>query len=43
MAEFAYGLRYDIYYWKEDYAFCLNIATFNTPIKLTITSSTKVE
>ena len=43
LASFFYGLRFETYYWKEDYAFCLNIATFANPIKMTITSSTKVE
>lgn len=43
LTEFFAGLRFETYYWKDDYAFCLNIATFTNPIKMTITSSTKVE
>ena len=43
LTEFIYGLRLEIYYWKEDYAFCFNVASFTDPIKMTITSATKVE
>ena len=33
----------ELYYWKEDFAFCFNLAHFVDPIKMTITSSTKIE
>jgi hypothetical protein len=30
--EFAFGLRFELYYWIDDYAFCLNLAHFIEPV-----------
>jgi hypothetical protein len=40
--EFAFGLRFELYYWLEDYAFCLNLAHFIEPVALTFTTEQSV-
>jgi hypothetical protein len=44
LEEFAYGLRFELYYWLEDYAFCLNLAHFIEPVTIKFqTEQTVVE
>jgi len=38
LEEFALGLRFELYYWMEDYAFCLNLAHFIEPVTITLTT-----
>lgn len=38
MTEFKYGLRFEMYYWISEYAFCLNVAHFIEPVTMTFTT-----
>ena len=42
MDEFALGLRFELYYWIEDYAFCLNLAHFIEPVTFGFTTDQSV-
>jgi hypothetical protein len=43
VTEFDAGLRLDIVNWLTEYAICLNIVQFTTPITATITLNMKAE
>ena len=42
LEEFALGLRFELYYWIEDFAFCLNLAHFIEPVPMTLTTEQSV-
>jgi hypothetical protein len=42
MGEFAFGLNFELYYWIDDYAFCLNVAHFIEPVTITYTTEQSV-
>lgn len=41
--EFHTGFRFELFYWIEDYAFCMNFVQFTTPVTITITIDNKLE
>lgn len=43
LASFIFGLRFEIYYWYLDQAFCFNFATYQNPVTFTVKSATKLE
>jgi hypothetical protein len=42
MDEFAMSLNFEIYYWLEDYAFCLNLAHVIAPVTFDFTTEQSV-
>jgi hypothetical protein len=42
LSEFALGIRFEIYYWLEDYAFCFNLAHLIEPVSLKFTTEQSV-
>jgi hypothetical protein len=42
MDEFASGLRFELYYWIDDYAFCLNLAHYIEAVTLSLTTEQSV-
>ena len=43
MDSFDTGFRFEVLYWIEKYAVCLNFVQFSTPIKITITIDNRLE
>ena len=42
MAEFATGIKFELYYWMESYAFCLNLVHFIEPVSVALTTEQSV-
>jgi hypothetical protein len=43
LSSFIAGLRFEMYYWYLDQAFCFNLASYINPVSFTVTSATKLE
>lgn len=42
MNEFKTGIRFELYYWITEYAFCVNLAHFLEPVTMTFTTESSV-
>jgi len=43
MDEFTTGFRFEVFYWLNSYAYCLNFVQFSTPITVKLVVDNKLE